>query len=278
MSTAEECEGAILKVSLSERGLVRTSCSHDAGPHMEADDGHATHWVWHFSMQVHCKPRRNVQKQCSLTRVGAGDKLQTKRGCHTLQWRPTTVTQPIEFGTSACKCTASLVELSRSNAGSSGLVPETSCRPSAGVTHCKPVVAGVAHVTGKSCRQVILCRHWLQVSYRLQAEAAGITHGVVAACWCRSASNCCGCCTRCRPRRGWRTRCRHGLRVAYQAEGSTHGAAVGCGCLATRCGQGCGYFTLCRQRFAGEAHIAAKVASVSRGELCTGDFPPQSAR
>ena len=256
MSTPEECEGAKPKVSLSDRGLVRTSCSHDVGPHMEADDGHATHWVWHFSMQVHCKPRRNVQKQCSLARVGARD-----------IWRPTTVTQPIEFGTSACKCTTSLVEKSRSNAASPGLVPETSCRPSTGVMHCKPVDASVAHVAGKSCRQVTLCRHWLRVSYRLQAEAAGITHGAVAACGCRSASNCCGCCTLCRPSRGWHTRCRHGLRVAYQAEGSTHWAAVGCGCLATRCGQGCGYFTLCRQRFEGKAHVAAKVASVSRGEL-----------
>ena len=216
MSTPEECEGAKPKVSLSDRGLVRTSCSHDVGPHMEADDGHATHWVWHFCMQVHCKPRRKVQKQCNLARVGAGDKLQTKRGCHALQ-------------TSGCGC--------------------------------------FAHVAGKSCRQVTLCRHWLRVAYRLQAEAAGITHGAVAACGCRSASNCCGCCTLCRPSHGWRTRCRHGLRVAYQAEGSTHWAAVGCGCLATRCGQGCGYFTLCRQRFAGEAHVAAKVASVSRGEF-----------
>ena len=80
-------------------------------------------------------------------------------------WRPTMVTQPIQFGTSACKCTASLVEMSRSNAASPGLVPETSCRPSAGVTHCKPVVAGVAHVAGKSCRQVTL-----------QALAAGVIH------------------------------------------------------------------------------------------------------
>ena len=153
MSTPEECEGAKPKVSLSDRGLVWTSCSHDVGPHMEADDGHATHWIWHFSMQVHCKPRRNVQKQCSLARVGARD-----------IWRPTTVTQPIEFGTSACKCTASLVEKSRSNAASPGLVPETSCRPSAGVTHCKPVVAGV-------CTR---CRQELQAGHTVQALAAGV--------------------------------------------------------------------------------------------------------
>ena len=35
------------------------------------------------------------------------------------------VTQPIEFGTFACKCTASLAEKSRSNTASPGLVPET---------------------------------------------------------------------------------------------------------------------------------------------------------
>ena len=183
------------------------------------DDGHATHWVWHFCMQVHCKQKLG------------------------------------------------LAEMSKSNAASPGLVPETGADHARVFTHCKPVVAGVCTRCGKSCRQVTLCRHWLQVSYVLQAEAAGKTHGAVAACGCRSASHCCGCCTRCRPSRGWRTRCGHGLRVAYQAVGSTHWAAIGCGCLATRCGQGCGYFTLCRQRFAGETHVAAMVAGASRGAL-----------
>ena len=176
MSTPEECEGAKPKVSLSDRGLVRTSCSHDVGPHMEADDGHATHWVWHFCMQVHCKPRWNVQKHSSLARVGARD-----------IWRPTTVTQPIEFGTFACKCTATLAEKSRSNAASPGLVPETSCRPSAGVTHCKPVVAGVLHT--------------------LQARAAGRSHCAGIGC-------------------GWHTDCRQRLRVSHTEQSLLAGAEV----------------------------------------------------
>ena len=231
-------------------------------------------------------------------------------------WRPTMVTQPIEFGTFACKCTASRSSalpicpeamqphqgwcrrqvqfhrwwsrnpLSLALLHASALQAEArpcrnvqkqcsltrvgagdKCRPCAGVHTLQTSGCGCCTRCSKSCRQVTLCRHWLQVSYILQAEAAGKTHGAVAACGCRSASHCCGCCTRCRPSRGWCTRCGHGLRMAYQAEGSTHWAAIGCGCLATRCGQGCGYFTLCRQRFAGETRVAAMVAGASRGAL-----------
>ena len=142
----EKCEGAKPKVSLS--GLVQTSCSHDAGPHMEADDGHATHWVWHFSMQVHCKPRRNVQKQCSLTRVGAGDKLQTKRGCHALQ-------------TNGCGCC-------------------TCCRQELQAGHTvQALIAGVIQIAGRGCgyhtrssrrSRVPKCKQLLRVLHTVQAQ------------------------------------------------------------------------------------------------------------
>ena len=155
MSTPEECKGAKPEVSLSERGLVRTSCSNDAGPHMEADDGHATHWVWHFSMQVHCKPRRNVQKQCSLTRVGAGDKLQTKRGCHALQ-------------TSGCGCC-------------------THCRQELQAGHTvQTLAAGVIQIAGRGCGYhtrsshrlwVPNCEQLLWVLHTVQAQPQ-VTHAL----------------------------------------------------------------------------------------------------
>ena len=174
MSTPEECEGAKPKVSLSESGLVRTSCSHDASPHMEADE----------------------------------------------------VTQPIEFGTSACKCTACLVEMSRSNAASPGLVPETSCRPSAGVTHCKPVVAGVctrcrqelqacrSHCAGIGCGCHTDCRQRLRVSHTEQSLLAGAEVRAIAAGAARGAGPAAGDARVADMGCGWRTR----LRAAHTGQ------------------------------------------------------------
>ena len=171
-----------------------------------------THWIWHFSMQVHCKQSPSAS---SSTRVG---------------WKTSIANHARVF------------------------------------TQCRPVFASVARVAVKCRRRAHDAGVGCGCQYTVQAEAAGITREADLACGCQCAGRCCGCCTRCRPSRGWHTRCRHTshkLRVAYQAVGSTHRAAVGCGCHATRCRQGCGCYTQCRQWYAGETRVAAMAASVS---------------
>ena len=134
------------------------------------------------------------------------------------------------------------------------VVPETGAE-CAGVHTLQTSGCGCLHTLRQELQAGHTMHHWLQVSYVLKV---GKTHWP----WpCKASLAILRDCTKCRPSRGWRTRCGIAGGVRLLVHGSHS-----CGCLATRCGQGCGYFTLC-QRFASEKR-AAMVAGASRGALC----------
>ena len=133
-----------------------------------------------------------------------------------------------------------------------GWVKDEYRQPCLGVCTVQARVCGCCTRCSQVLQENTWHRHRLQVSYTVQAEAAGITREADIACGCQVASRCGRCCPRCRPSHVWHTHCRHGLRVAYQAVGSAHGAEMGCMC-----------YTQCRQWHTVETCVAAMAASVT---------------